>query len=211
MIKLNTSASALIYSDAAHFDPGPVHRLMVLIPTDSDYTSTMSRISDLAVTFRAQVLLLGLCKDSADALSLRRELVTLSALLQDARVCVETKVEIRRNWVDVIKSNYRDGDLLVCFAEQQVGLLQRPLSQMLTSNLGLPVYILSTFHPQRHAPSNWLSKITAWTGFVGIIAGTLLLQIQIISIPRDWAQTTLLIASTIAEFWLIWVWNRQFS
>lgn len=211
MDKLNTSSSALIYSADCHFGPGPIRRLLVLIPMDSDYTATMSRISDLAITFHAHVLLLGLCKDAADELSLHRELSTLAALLQDTLVYAETKVEIRVNWVDLVKSNYQSGDLIVCFAEQQIGLLRRPLSQILASNFGAPVYILSTLYSQRSVPSNWLSKISTWTGFAGIIAGAFLLQVQIMAIPRDWAQTTILIISVLVELWLLWAWNSLFS
>lgn len=211
MNRLNTSSSTLIYSAAAPFDPGPVRRLIVLIPTDSDYTSTMGRISDLAITFHAQVLFLGLCKDATDELSLRRELVTLSALLEGPRVYAEARVEMRTNWVDIVRSNYQTGDLIVCFAEQRAGLLHRPLSQILASNLGMPVYILSTLGPQRSARSGWLSKVTLWAGFVGIIAGAFLLQVQMMSIPGDRAQTVMLIISVLVELWLIWAWNRLFS
>ena len=189
----------------------PIHRLMVLIPTDSDYTSTTRRISDLANTYGAHVLFLGLCKDAAHELSLRRELVTLTALLQGARVSAEARVETGLNWVDLVKSNYQAGDMIVCVAEQRTGLWQRPLSQILESDVGAPVYILSGLYPERHSRSNWLSQLMAWTGSVGIIVISFLLQIRITSLPQDWVQTTLLIFSVIGEIYLIWVWNNLFS
>lgn len=211
MNRLNTSSSTLLYSNC-QFGPGPIRRLIVLIPTDADYTATMDRISDLAIAFRADVLLLGRCTDTADELSLRRELITLSALLQqDARVYAKVNVENKMSWVDLVTSNYQAGDLVVCFAEQYVGLLHRPLSQILSSNFGAPVYILSSLSPQSPVPSNWLAKIVTWTGFAGIIAGVLLLQVQMMSIPKDWARTATLILSVLVELWLIWAWNRLFS
>jgi hypothetical protein len=108
-------------------------------------------------------------------------------------------------------SNYRAGDMIVCFAEQRVGLLHRPLSQILQSSLGAPVYILSSLNSENHSRSNWLSEITAWTGATCIIMGAFLLQVRIGAMPRDWAQMTLLILSVIAEAWLIGVWNSLFS
>jgi hypothetical protein len=211
MNKLNTSSSTLIYSAAADFGPGPVRRLIVLIPPASDYAATTAQISDLAATYGAHVLLLGLCRDTSDALSLRRELVTLAALLQDTRVHAETKVEIGMHWVHVVKSNLQAGDLIVCFAEQHVGRLHRPLSEMLATDVAVPVYILSMPYSHRPAPSNRFSKIVTWTGFAGIITGAFFLQAQILSVSKDWAQTTLLVMSVFAELWLIWIWNSLFG
>jgi hypothetical protein len=222
MNRLDSNSPALTRRTTSHIDPSTfplvagqaqetAHRLIVLIPTDSDYTSATRRISELAKSSEAQVLFLGLCKEVSDELSLRRELITLTALLRDARVQAEAKVEIGTNWVNVVKSNYQAGDMIVCFAEQRIGLWQKPLSQILESKMSVPIYILSRRSPQRQSESNWLSNTAAWTGSIGIIAGAFLLQIRIVSMPKDWAQTTLLILSVIAEAWFIGVWNSLFD
>jgi hypothetical protein len=195
---------------SSHPDHEPARRLIVLISMHTDYRFATRRILDLAMASGAGVLFLGLCKDPAYALGLRRELVSVSALFQDAGICVEANVEVGPNWMDIVKSKCHAGDTIVCFAEQGAGPLQRPLNQILESDLGAPVYILSDVHHQSHARSNRLSEIIAWTGFIAIIAGSFLLQIQIRPMPGDWAQTILLILSVIAELWLIWVWNGQF-
>jgi hypothetical protein len=210
MNRLDSSSPILIYSTASHPDDRPASRLIVLISADSDYTFATRRISDLAKPREAHVLFLGLCKDVTDELSLRRQLITLSALLQDTRVCVESKVESGTNWVEIVKSNYRDGDMIVCFEEQPAGLFHRPLSQILESNLSAPVYILSGLHPEGHSRSNWISQIMSWAGSIGIIVLSFLLQIRITALPPDWAQTTLLILSAIGEIYLIWAWNNLF-
>ena len=211
MNRLDSSSSTLIYSSASYSDHESVRRFIVLISTHSDYAFVTRRLSELANASGAQVLFLGLCKDAAHELSLRRELATLSALLQDAKISAQTKIETGKNWVDIVRSNYRDGDMIVCFAEQHAGLLRRPLSQILQSNLNAPIYILSDFPAQNKPQSNWLSQIMAWSGSVGIIIGFFLLQIRITSYPQDWAQTTLMILSVIGETWLIWVWNELVS
>jgi hypothetical protein len=131
--------------------------------------------------------------------------------MQDARVCAEVQVEAGTNWVEAVKSSYRPGDGVVCFAERYVGLRHRPLSQILSGNLGAPVYVLSTLSPESPAGSGWLSRITAWAGSIGMIAGFFLLQIQLMSVPNDWVQTILLVGSVIAELWLIWLWNGWFG
>jgi hypothetical protein len=189
----------------------PVRRLVVLVPADSDHTSATRRITDLAKAQSATVLFLGLCKDGAQELGLRRQLVTLSALLQDAQVCAEARVENGTSWVDVVASILQAGDMLVCSAEQRVGFPQRPLSQVLESNLRMPVYILSGLYPEKHSRSNWSSQLMAWAGSFGIIVGAALLQIRITTLPQDWAQTTLLVLSVFGEVWLLWAWNSLFS
>ncbi|HEX5836482.1 MAG TPA: hypothetical protein VFY26_01535 [Anaerolineales bacterium] len=209
--KTDSMSPARVYSAASHLEPGTANRLIVLVPTDSDYTSEMRRIVDLAVTSGARVLLLGLCKDSTQELGLRRGLITLSALLQDTGVCADVKVEIGMNWTDIVKSSYRVGDKLICFAEQPKGLSRGPLTQIVDTDLGAPVFLLSAPVRQSRTQSNWLSKIAAWAGFLAVITFAFLLQTQIMSLPGGWAQTTLLILSVAAELWLIWVWNDRFG
>jgi hypothetical protein len=186
-------------------------RLIVLIPADSDYSAAPRRIWELANATGASVQFLGLCKEVAEEPSLRRGLITMSALVRDARVDTEIRVELGTNWVRAIKSDYHDGDMIVCFAEQRAGLLHKPLSQILESSLGGPIYILSGGYMKEHSSSNWVSQVIAWLSSIGIIVGAFFLQIRIASLPQDWAQTTLLILSVIGEVWLIWGWNSLFS
>ena len=210
MNKSDSNSILSTLSPGSISDSESIHRLIVLVPADSDYGATVHRVWELANAQDARVQLLGLCKDAAQEPSLRRGLVTMSALMQDGRVAAEVKVEIATNWVDAVKRNYQTGDMIVCFAEQRAGLLHRPLNQILKANLDAPLYILSGLYPQRSSRSNWLYEILAWVGSLGIIAGSSLLQIRLVSSPRDWAQTTLLILLVAAEFWLIWVWNSLF-
>jgi hypothetical protein len=189
----------------------PAGRLIVLIPSDANYALATKRIWKLAMTTGMHIQLIGLCKDFLQEPSVRRELVTMSALIRDGRVCAEAKVEIGTNWVNVVKHNYQPGDMIVCFSEVRAGLFHKPLSQILQSNIKTPVYILTGLVPENHSRSNWLSQILVWAGSIGIIAGSSLLQFQITSLPQNWAQTTAMILSFIGEIWLIWGWNSLFS
>lgn len=190
--------------------PDLARRLIVLVPTDSDCTPVMRRIWELAIATDMRVQFLGLCRDTAQEPALRRGLVTVSALIQDARVSAQAKVEIGTNWVEAVKRNYQAGDMIVCFAEQRAGLLHKPLSQILESNLKVPVYILSGLSPLEPSVSSWVPQAAAWAGSIGVIAGAFLLQSRIVLMPQDWTQTTLLILTVIFETWLIWVWNSLF-
>ncbi len=191
-------------------NPQLPRRLIILIPPDSDCTSLTRRICKLASETNSDVQLLGLCKDPNQELALRRELVTVSALMRDAKVFVEMRVEVGSNWPDAVKRDYQDGDMLVCIAEQPVGIRRRPLSQILESTLKAPVYILSeTKSTVSH--SNVFSQVITWSGFIGIIIGFFILQVKISQLPNDWFQTLLFILLLIPEFGLIWVWNSLFS
>jgi len=190
-------------------DPEWQHRLIILIPTDSDCTALTRRIWRLANETSSDVQLLGLGKDTAQELSLRRDLATMSALIQDAKVLVKTRVEIGTNWLDAVKRNYQEGDMIVCIAEQSIGIRRRPLSQILESNFKVPIYILSNSGPTQSQP-NMLTQIIAWSGFVGIIAGFFLLQMKIVQMPDDWFQTLLSVLLLIPEFGLILLWNSLF-
>jgi len=189
----------------------PARRLIVPVPADADYTAATRRVWELAIATDTRVLLLGLCKDAAQEPGLRRQLVTMSALVGNGRVSTEAKVEIGTNWVNAVKSNYRTGDVIVCFAEQRAGLMHKPLSQILESNLNATVYILSGLYQPDRLRSNWLSTLILWLGFFGIIGGFSLLQVNIDPLSKDWVHTVTLMLSIPVEFWLIWVWNSLFG
>ena len=187
------------------------HRLLVLIPDDSEYGSAIRRVWEVANASGARILLLSLCKDPAKEPGLRRRLVQMAYLLQDGNVSAEWKVDSGSNWVEAVKRNSGPSDMVVCFAEQRAGLWRRPLSQILQSNLLNPIYILAGFSSQNPSQSNRLSQIMVWVGSIGIILSFGILQAQVIQLPEGWIQNSLLILSIIPEFWLILVWNNLFS
>jgi hypothetical protein len=210
MDKIDSIPPSLMSFPTPVSGPESTHRLIILVPDlEWDYIPAIHRIWELANAQRTHVLLLSLCKDPRQELSLRRALATLAAMTQDGRVPVETKVEIGMNWVSAVKRNYQTSDMVVCFAEQRAGLLQRPLSQILESNLKVPLYILAGPYLPK-SKLNWLAQVTAWLGWIGIIAGFGLLQVKIIQVPEGWFQNVLFILSIIPEFWLILIWDNVF-
>lgn len=185
-------------------------RLIVLVPTDSNYTAATRRIWELAKATGRHVQLLGLCKEAAQEPTLHRELVMMSALIQDGRVCAEVKIEVGTTWVRVLQRNYQQGDMIVCFSEQHAGLFHKPLAQILESNFNAPVYLLSGLSAQENTQPNWLPQILAWIGSLAIIVGAAFLQVRMTSLAQGWVQTMMLILSVIGEVGLIWAWNSLF-
>jgi hypothetical protein len=205
-----------------HLDPTPLtdtnvkedlnaaHHLIVLVPADINYSTTTRRIWELANSTGMHVQLYGLRKDRAEEPRVRRELVSMASLLQDGGICAEVNVCIGTNWLDVARVNYKPGDVIVCFAEQRTGFLQKPLSQILESNFKATVYILSDLAPQTSKP-NRLLQISAWLGSIGIVIGFGILQANVVQLPQGWTQSALLVLSIVPEFWLIWFWNSLFG
>ena len=211
MIKLDLSPNALAHTTNSDVTAKLTQRLIVLVPADSNYGASLQRIWELATATGRCIRLLGLSKDTTQELSLRRQLITMSALLSDSKVPTEAKIEFGTKWIEAVRKNYQVGDIIVCFAEQRDGLLQKPLNQILEENFDAPIFILSGLYPLPSSNPKVLSLLTLWAGFIGIIGGAFLLQTRIMALPRDWSQITLLLLSTAAEFSLIWVWNNFFS
>lgn len=210
MIKLDPSPISLAHATDLPVDVEFTHRLIVLVTSSVEYSTMTRRIWELANATCMHVLLLTLCKDPAEEHSLRRRLITMASLLQDGRIRVEVKVVFGTNWVAAVKDNYRTSDWIVCFAEQRAGILQRPLSQILESNLKATLYVLSDPTPGK-SKSNNLSQVLSWFGFIAILIGFGLLQTKILQLPESSPQSILLILSILPEFWLIWVWNSLFG
>jgi len=153
----NTSSSLTL---APPSNSGTAQRLIVLVPdADLDYVAATRRVWELATELGTDIQFIGLYKDPARESTLRRQLVTMTAMVQDGNVSAEAKVEFGNNWVRVVKSNWQVGDMIVCFAEQHAGLLYRPLSQILRSNLEAPIYVLSGLYPQNQSKFNILSSL----------------------------------------------------
>lgn len=218
MNKLNVHTPSVIYPANIESDTSVrkiyserPRRLIVLIPEDVDYTRVTRRIWELANTTGSSVQLLGLCRNTAEEMSLRRELVTISALIQDAKIAVETRIEIGYNWLKAVRNNYQEGDMIVCIAEQSIGIRRQPLSQLLESTMHTPVYILSKIQTQKSQSKLLPKMIAAWSGFAGIMIGFFILQVKIIQMSKDGFQTLMLLLLLIPEFWFIKIWNSLFS
>lgn len=212
MNKLDTPSQnvILVPEDASFPKPAVARRLIVLMPANADCTAINHRIWKLANESNSTVQLLALYKDPDQEPSLRRELITMSALIQDANVPVEIKIEKGTNWLEAVKHNYHDGDMIICPFEQPVGIQRRPLTRILESNLKVPIYILSGSTSARPQYTG-LMQLTAWLGFAGIIVGFFVLQLKVVQLEKDPFQSILLILLLIPEFWFIWAWNSLFS
>lgn len=212
MNKLEVNPPALAVSPASFSTLQPARRLIVLVPeSEADTALTARKIWELANTLGCGIQFLGLSKDAAHEPGMRRQLVTLSAMVGYDNIPVESKIEIGNDWLRVVKSNWHEGDVIVCFTGQNSGLARRPLSQMLESNLKATVYVLTDFdRNSENMRSSLASTAIAWAGSIGIILSFFWLQSKLIQPPADWVRTVLLYISILAEAGLVWIWNSLF-
>jgi hypothetical protein len=207
-----TQQSSLALPTASSMDRGPERRLIVLVPEfEVDPVLSARRIRELAGAVDGHVQLLGLSSDAAHEPGLRRQLIALSAMVADAQISVESKVEVGSNWLHAVRSEWHQGDVIACFAEQRLGFPGRPLCQILESNLNATVYVLTGVHHQEKRPrAARISEALAWAGSIGIILGFFWLQLKLTQFPEDWAYVSLLYVSIFAEAGMIWFWNSLF-
>lgn len=210
MNKLDENPPALRLSPASFSDLQPARRLIVLVPeSEVDVALTAQKIWELANALESRVQFLGLSKDAAHEPGIRRQLVTLSAMVGDENISVESKIEIGNNWLTVVKPGLQEGDVIVCFSGQRAGLSRRPLNQILESNLKATIFVISSF--QRIERSNWILNAMAWAGSIGAILAFSLLQIKLIQAPVNGMYTAMLYISLFAEVGSIWGWNSLFE
>jgi len=213
MTKLDSISAPLTYPSASVLDRARERRLIVLVPEfEVDTAVTARKIWELASALEGCVQLLSLSRDAAHEPGLRRQLVALSAMVKDEHISVESKIELGSNWLNVVKAEWQEGDVIACFAEQRMGFPGRPLNQILESNLNATVYVLTSLSQQeKRPPSAWISDAKAWAGSLVIILGFLGLQLKLTQFPHDWTHTFLLYASIFAEAGTIWFWNSLFG
>ncbi len=210
MNKLESQPTSLTLSPASLPAPEPASWLIVLVSYfEADLTLAARRICELANAGDKRIRFIGLYEDAAQELTLRRQLAHLSALVSTARIYTETESIFREDPVEVIRSRFQDGDMVVCFAASRTG--RSSLGDVLSAELNLPVYILSNPAPQKLIGSYWLTQMTAWGGSVAIIAGFFLLQVRIDQMKPDAFHLIVLLASVGLEFWMIRVWNILFK
>ena len=211
MNKLDSQSLARSFSiPTAALDPGPAPCLIVLAPDpEADIANAAPRLWELANALGCGIQLIGLCREEAQESSLRRQIITLSAML--APVPVESHIEFGRDWLDAVRKNWREGDVVVCFAGQPAGLGRRSLGELLESNLKSTVYVLDGVYPVESPRPQWMSSLLGWGGSLGLITGFLWLQVGLAHLPKDWAHTGLMYLSVLIEVGAVWGWNSLFS
>ncbi|MBV5323263.1 hypothetical protein JZU51_00560 [bacterium] len=210
MNKLEINSPVFTLSSSTYSEPETSRRLVVLVPeAEADTSGAARKIWELANALGSQVQFLGLCKDEVREPSLRRQIIAMSSMVGGGSISVESKIEFGGNWLDFVKSNLHKGDVVACFAEHRAGFTNRPLSQILESNLNATVYVLPEFQSE-NPRSNWVSSAAGGVGSIAIIALFFWGQVKLTQMPQHWAHTSLLYLSIFIEAGLVWLWSSLF-
>jgi hypothetical protein len=193
----------------------PAGRLVVLVPDlDVDQAALARRIWNLAAPNKLAVLYLGLSTSNSEEPQARRQLASIAALTRDDWVKVSTTLVVEKDWVQALRPRLRAEDVIVCHAEQILPGWRgpRPLGRALCEILQTPVHLLEGFYAGDPAqPAHPTAAFVFWAGAVAILVMAFWLQLQINALPKNWAESTLMVASVVAECGLIGLWSRVFS
>ena len=189
-----------------------VRRLVILVPgVDIDEARVAREIWETAAPARVAVLFVGLCGDILEEPHLRRRLAMLAALTRDDRINVETRLEFGRNWVRSLKPISKTGDVVICFAEQQIGFWNKPLSEAL-EKAGASVWTLSGSYPMKNRFSlRPFASILFWSLSIIVLTFFFWLQAQTLRLTVEWAKNTLLYLSMFGEVGMLWFLHKILS
>jgi hypothetical protein len=212
MNKLDLSSTTFSIAPASHTDPEPAPRLIVLFPaSEPDSPDLENRIWEIARSLQLNVLLLSLTNDFDEEPQLRRKLVTMAAMIKDPSVETEIMLEPGRDWVRQIRKIWRKGDIVACYANQKVGIMQKALDEILRSSLNMPVYILADVRPIKQSISTWLAQFYFWLGALAIVGGFFWVETKLVQLPQDWAHTALVYVCVLIEIGILSFWNSLFA
>jgi hypothetical protein len=193
----------------------PARRLVVLVPDlDLDETALSRRIWNLAAPNKLAVLYLGLSHSTPEEPHARRRLATIAALTRDDWVNVNTALAVQEDWASALRPLLRSGDLIICHSEQTTRSWRgaRPLGNALCQALQVPVHLLEGFYAGDPAqPAHPTARFVFWGGSVVILASAFWLQVQISALPKNWAESALMVLSVVAECGLIGLWSQVFN
>jgi len=193
----------------------PARRLVVLVPDlDVDQAALARRIWNLAAPSKRAVLYLGLTTSSSEEPQARRQLASIAALTRDDWVNVSTALVVETDWVNALRPQMRAGDVIVCHTEQMLPGWRgaRPLGRALCQILQTPVHLLEGFYAGDPAqPAHPTAAFVFWAGAAAILILAFWLQVQINALPKNWAESTLMVISVVAECGLIGLWSRVFN
>lgn len=209
MKRLDTSPPAFVVSPASTPDLMAAKRLIVLVPeTELDTALAARKIREVAKAMESRVQFLGLSRDAAHEPRIRRQIVTLAAMVEDPTLYVESKIEYGSDWLNAVSSHWHRGDVIICFSEQ----LSRGSSRILESNLNAAVYVITNAENQKESKNPvWLFNVLAWSGSIALILVFFWIQVRLTQPPQNSLNSFLLYLSLFVEVGSIWLWNNLFN
>ena len=185
-------------------------RLVVVIPEQvTDQVQFSRAVRNLALPGQKTVVLVMLVDQPDAELAGQRQLATLSSLVNDPRIKVQTMVAWDRSWEKSLRKMLVVGDLIVCPAETTIskGLRNHEtLCEALSRSLVFPVYILHGFFQESSKPAGGISwkKLPFWVLIVAIFVGFFEFEAVSDLVDKGWPGQVLTIILVLVEFAFIY-------
>lgn len=188
--------------------------LIVLIPpVEFDPSLAAAKIWETAhANTINNVLLVGLCDQTEHEPAVRRNLVTLAALVGINTISIDTKIGYANNWLSIVRNEWREGDLITYFSDTNPMFSTVPLGELIEKHFTGVICRFSALRPiETYTRPEWLTGIELWLGFLAIVLGFFWVQARLSLLPHTWFYEFLLSISIVAEFFTLSVWNTLFS
>jgi len=186
-------------------------RLIVVIPDQlTDQVQFSRAVRNLALPGQKTVVLVMLVNQPDAELAGQRLLATLSSLVNDPRIKVQTAIAWDNSWEKSLRKMVQEGDLIVCPAETTIRTgFSKPqlLSQALSHSLAFPVYILGGFFPEKRTGGrfNW-KRLPFWVLIAATFVGFFEFEAVSDLVDKGWPGQVLTIILVLIEFAFIYVW-----
>ena len=184
---------------------------MVVIPGQvTDQVQFSRAVRNLALPGQKTVVLVMLVDEPDAELAGQRQLATLSSLVNDSRIKVQTAIAWDRSWEKSLRKMMMVGDLIVCPAETSIRKSfnkRETLSEALSRSLAIPVYILHGFFPESRSSGrlSW-KKLPFWVMIIAIFVGFFEFEAVSALVDKGWPGQVLTIILVLIEFAFIYIW-----
>ena len=135
----------------------------------------------------------------------------MAAMIKEPNVSTDILIEHGNDWVKQVRKIWQKGDIVACYAGQKVGLLRKPLDQVLKSSLEATIYILSDYRPIKNPKRTFFSQFFFWLGSLAIVGGFFWVEAKLVQLPQDWAHSALIYVCVLVEFAVISFWSSLFK
>jgi hypothetical protein len=109
--------------------------------------------------------------------------------------------------VRICQEDLSAGDVIACYAGQRVGLMQKPLHEILRCS-GMRRFMSFQRMSRSKIPNQSLyHKLHSWLGALAIVGSFLWLEVNMVQLPQDWAHNFLFYLCVFVEIGILWSWN----
>jgi hypothetical protein len=187
-------------------------RLIVLLPGSLAGSLDLAhKVFWMADRDGCDVLYLVLVDDEEEFLPVSYSMINMKAITSSNSLTVNAVLVKAGDWLKKLNELYRPGDRIACQAEQSVknGFLRTlPIGDYLHDTLGItPLEISGFYRPEQVQYRIWLRSLVTWLGFLVILIGFTLLEIQIDRQLHSAAATLTLIFLVTVEIGILWGWE----